>query len=349
MFTMSAFSQPAEVKSILRKMVHANQTTPYEGDWITQVDSTRIWQKIYQDTSGKRRAQFILPFSLLGKEIIEIPPFIFIRKKKGQKFRKRMNLFHQKIFSHAIADSQMELIFKNYDAVVRPSAGFLGRKTMLLSFIPKVKNRPSIRILLDRNTFFLLKLEKISPDGKLLQQSYFKNLLFDPALDPVLFTILPDQIDSIQTGMSKNFTSLDSLQKALSFSLLLPDWIPEGFRLQVSRLLRFRKKEFAQLIFSDGLSTLSLFEKKARRRPSKKKRPAASVHMGVWEMRQNFGRTSVILFGDITKRALEKMMNSFEQPKLDAKSYRNLIIFVGLLIVALVIMVQLMGRKERRR
>lgn len=349
MLSTSVFSQPAEVERILPKMVRANQTTPYEGDWITEIDTMRIWQKIYQDASGRRHVQFILPISLLGKEIIEIPPSVFIRKKKGQKFRKRTTLFHKMLFSHTIPDSQMALIFRNYSAAVKPSGNFLGRKTVLLSFTPKVKNRPSIRVLLDRNTFFLLKLQKISPDGKLLQQSYFKNLLFDPVLDPVLFTILPDQIDSKQAGISKNYTSIDSLQKVLSFPVLLPDWIPVGFRLKALQLLRFRKKEFAQLIFSDGLSTLSMFEKKAPARPAKKRSPAVNVHMGVWEIRQNFGRTSVVLFSDITKSALEKMIHSFKQQQLNVNSSRNLIIFVGLLVVVLVAMVQFLSRKGGRR
>ena len=330
-------------------MVHANQSTAYEGDWITEVDTVRIWQKIYQNASGERHIQFILPISLLGKEIIEIPPSIFIRKKKGQKFRKRTNLFHQKMFSQVISESQMNLIFKNYDVTIKPSADFLRQKTVLLSFIPKVKNRPSIRIVLNRDTFFLLKLQKISPDGKLLQQSYFKNLLFGPVLDPVLFTILPDEIDSTQTGFSQNFAAVDSLRKALSFPIVLPDWIPEGFQLKASRLLRFRKKEFAQLIFSDGLSTLTLFEKKTRPKFSRKKLPIFSFHMGIWQASQNFGRTSVVLFGDITKGTLGKMLQSFKQQQLNAKSSRNLIIFVGLLVVALVMMVQFLSRKGGRR
>jgi len=349
MLTTSAFSQSAEVAGILRKMVHANQTTAYEGDWITQVDTVRIWQKIYQDASGRRHIQFILPLSLLGKEIIEIPPSIFIRKKKGQKFRKRTALFHKKLFSHAISDSQMSLIFNNYEVTVKPSGIFLGQKTVLLSFIPKINDRPSLRILLNRNTFFLLELKKIAPDGKLIQYSHFKNLLFNPVLDRVLFTILPDEIDSTQAGSSKNVTSVDSLQKALSFPILLPEWLPKGFRLKASRLLRFRKKEFAQLIFSDGLSTLSLFEKKTRVRPAKRKHPATSFHMGVWEMRRNLGRTTVILFGDVPQKTLGKILHSFHQQQMDTKSSRNLILFVGLLVVALVLMVQYLSRKGGRR
>ncbi|NOY78910.1 MAG: hypothetical protein GXO76_13690 [Calditrichaeota bacterium] len=348
-FTTPAFSRPTGTAEILRKMVHANQTTAYEGDWITQVDTVRIWQKIYQDTSGKRHIQFILPLSFMGKEIIEIPPSVFIRKKKGQKFRKRTLLFHRKLFSHAISKSQMALILKNYNVSVEPSGVFLGRKTVRLSLIPKIGDRPSLYLRLDRNTFFLLKLKKIAPDGKLIQYSYFKNLLLNPVLDPVLFTILPDEIDSVQAGFSRTFASADSLQKVLPFPVLLPEWLPEGFQPQAFRLLRFRKREFAQLIFSDGLSTLSLFEKKARVRLAKRKYPAVSSHMGVWEMRRNLGRTTVVLFGDLSQEALEKILHSFNQQRLNAKSSRNLILFVGLLVVALVMMVHYLGRKGGRR
>ncbi len=343
------FSQQEQTAQIIRKMVRAAQTTAYAGDWITETDTTRTWQKIYQDSTGKRFIQYILPLSLLGREIVRIPPAIYIRRKGTPKFRKRADLFQDRLFSGPSSDQQLDLLFRNYDVSLTKGRKFLGRKTRLLAFNPRTKDRAGIKVLLDQKTDLPLHIEKLSISGKIIQRSYFKNLLIGPVLDPALFTILPGQIDSARAVRCRTFTTVESLQKEVSFAIYLPRWTPDGFRLKTIRLIQFHKKNVVHFIYFDGLSTLSLFERKAKMSLRKKKPPAPGFHKGFLEYRKNRGRLRLILVGDVDSASMEKMLGLPGSKTISSESSRKIVFLVGFVVIALVIMIQFLSRKGSGR
>ncbi len=337
-------------EAILQKMVRGNQTTAYRGDWVTEVDSLRIWQKIYHDSLGRKRIVFVLPRNLLGREVLEIPPWLYVRKKEGGKFRKREWLFHRPLFSRKVTKTHWRLIRRNYTVSVSPGQKFLHRQAFKLVFRPRFNDRPVISVWVDAQTALLLKVQKSWPDGKILRSSFFKNLLLNPVLDPALFVLLPEQIDS--TGFRKTdvFTRLDSLQTRLHFSLLLPRWLPEGFQFQSARRLFFHNREIAHIVYFDGLSTLSLFESRCSVGKSRPPMVHPKNQGGVWEWRTTVGSVGVYLLGELQPPVLKKVLDSL--PKASSRKQnteRNLILWVGILIVALVVMTQFLSGKRRTR
>ena len=339
---------PPEAELLLRRMFRANQTTPYRGDWVTEIDSLQIWQKIYQDGRGHRRIVFVLPRNLLGREILEIPPYLYVRQKEEAKFRRRAFNFHQRLFSKKRTPSDWALIRQNYRISVSPGQRILRRLTLEVQFAPVAADRPSMRIWVDAQTHLLLKLEKSWPEGGVILRSYFKNLLVNPVLDPAQFVLLPDQIDSTHFKQPAVFSSLDSLRNRIRFPLLLPGWLPAGFRFRRARLLNFHNHEIVHLIYFDGLGTLSLFESLNGTHRSGGTYP--KKHADVWEYHATIGPVGVFLLGGLRPRTLEKVLASLPEPRgKSTEASRRLVLWVGILVVALILMTQFLTGKRRSR
>ena len=211
--------------------------------------------------------------------------------------------FEGKLFfrpPHKIAErlsqDNLELLVQNYTlkyhAFEERIAGF---KTNLLTIapLPEIEDRPTKRIWIAADSGIILRAEVLGANGKLRFLSVYTQISFQPeniqgALAEFQYKEKFKTGDVPRRGKS---ISLAEAQKALDNQLVLPAYLPPGFKLQQITQIEFSPrramslrapKPAIHLRYSDGLMEFSLFETKGkppRMRRSAKNRTSRGVRL----------------------------------------------------------------------
>jgi len=147
------------------------------------------------------------------------------------------------------------LVTRNYHLKLVGRGVVAGRPAYCLLCTPLLGDRPTTRLWLDQETGLMLRKETLSPAGRLQCVEYLAEIKFQPQLPQSLFQ--PPAAEQPKHAAS---LSLADIEKKLGRKLALPHRMPGGFVLGESRLVQWAGHTFAHLCYSDGLSTLSLFE-----------------------------------------------------------------------------------------
>lgn len=156
------------------------------------------------------------------------------------------------VFSNTDGLTKLEQFYKIEEL---PAQRVAGRTARVLMLSPKDVYRHTYRLYVDKSQDFLLRSELISREGKLLEQVGFAEITFDP--DPAARPALLEPVSGWRETNTK-ITSLDddALPYVLPKSLL-------GFT-KTDSFCRIKKNtsNVNQTVFSDGLSTVSVFVQK---------------------------------------------------------------------------------------
>lgn len=191
---------------------------------------------------------------------------------------------------HKIADrlsqDNLDLLVQNYKLEYRAfEERIAGYKTNLLTIapLPEIEDRPTKRIWIGAENGIILRAEVIDGNGKLRLLSVYTQVSFQPekiqdALAKFQYKEKFRAGDAPRRGKSM---SLPEAQKALDNQLVLPAYLPPGFKLQQITQIEFSPKRAMSLRtprptihlrYSDGLMEFSLFETKGK--PSRLRRSA---------------------------------------------------------------------------
>jgi negative regulator of sigma E activity len=149
---------------------------------------------------------------------------------------------------------------------------------MSISFQPMGTNRPARKIWIDREYGVPLRTEIYDLNGNLALLSMFSEIQFAPALDNETFNPqFPKDIIPKNITESRYADIPEAQDEITDFKLHSPTYLPEGFTLIGISRLKVGKSERIQLLYSDGLSSLSVFEDKPTVSPSGNSLPAREV------------------------------------------------------------------------
>lgn len=185
-----------------------------------------------------------------------------------------------------LSKDNSELLVQNYSLEYHASEERIaGYKTNLLTIapLPEIEDRPSKRIWIAADNGIILRAEVLDAKGKLRFLSVYTQISFQPekiqgALAEFQYKEKFKTDDSPRRGKS---ISLSDAQKALDNRLVLPAYLPPGFKLQQITQIEFGPKRAMSLRaprptihlrYTDGLMEFSLFESKAK--PPRKQRGA---------------------------------------------------------------------------
>lgn len=177
-----------------------------------------------------------------------------------------------------LSQDNLELLVQNYKLEYRASEEKIaGFKTNLLTIapLPEIEDRPTKRIWIAADNGIILRAEVLGAKGKLRFLSVYTQVSFQPekiqgALAEFRFK------EKIKTGDAPRRgkpISLAEAQKALDNQLVLPAYLPPGFKLQQITQIEFGPKRAMSLRaprptihlrYSDGLMEFSLFETKGK-------------------------------------------------------------------------------------
>ena len=170
---------------------------------------------------------------------------IVIEKKRGQ------NMFP------ALLPTNLDVIKHCYQAQLGPYERVGGREAQVVTLSPKDQMRYSFRFWADKEYGLLLKVSMLSGQGLPLEQIGFSQLVwmegqnmdwFRPKLDPNKSYVMGAD------GLSP--TKIDASDMDFGVTEL-----PQGYRKidQVKQMVPGKQLPVTQVIFSDGLSSISLF------------------------------------------------------------------------------------------
>ena len=141
----------------------------------------------------------------------------------------------------------------NYRAELMGTRSFIGRTVQVLRVRPRHRGRPSMEIWADSRTSLPLKVTTYRPDGSVYRVAKFRRVEFEP--QPQVRTAAQENTH-MRKWRSKR-VPLDDLERSAEFRPLLPEFVPDGFRLVQARVKQFATPRL-MLLYSDGATAFEL-------------------------------------------------------------------------------------------
>jgi sigma-E factor negative regulatory protein RseB len=161
--------------------------------------------------------------------------------------------YHQDDSVTVVDEATLALMGRNYEAEVQGNDRVAGRPTDVV-VVRKPGLSPQARFWLDQETHVALRREVYDADGRVLRASAFVDVeLAEPATAEIVSGI--DRPEP--SGDPLQPTDLDELRDD---DWLLPATLPGGLELVDARTIGEDQERVVHLSYSDGISTLSLFE-----------------------------------------------------------------------------------------
>jgi negative regulator of sigma E activity len=207
----------------------------------------------------------------------------------------------------------VDLAEENYLFVKEGLVTMCERPALILKVEADADNRPWYRAWVDRETGLILKLEKYSEERKLFSYEFLE-ITINLDIPHSLFNI------TVNNDKRKNqyrfFSSVKAMERELGYPLVRPRFIPDGYLRKKCRLIINEGYRVAHLLFSNGVSTLSFFQRCAA--------SDADLALQIGEMKvteqQNMTvvrfRTSKYMFtliGDLGINQMQRLMQAIQQ------------------------------------
>lgn len=179
----------------------------------------------------------------------------------------------------------VDLIKRNYRVVAKGNFPSSNVMCQVLSFIPKYDNRHIREIWFEREKKLPVRIYLYTREGRPSYLAELDNIEWNPRIDKDMFHLMVPSGTKVYEIVEQGNLSLEEAQRLTQLPILLPPRIPAGF-CPLNILVRFEgDRRKAQVVYSDGLSSLSVFEEE--------KTPAARAVDGGKEG----GRTASIVSG----------------------------------------------------
>ena len=278
-----------KAQSLLQDMLLATKQLSYEGR-LTIMVQTPMRNMVFElmitrKAPDKRRVEIISPIEMAGsgvivngKEISPLPPSKD-RKEPGR----FMPPFFQPDQMDELQNYNVQQLLKNYKIRVLEGGFVAGRDTYLLEIEPKITDRPSRKIWADKEKKIALKVEQYNAQKVLQRLVTFSRIAFMTDIDDEIFRIQRGFFDmKWRPKPPKREELWDQLQGELDvkkihekakFKVRILNNLSGGLALQSITMVKFDKGQNVHLIYTDGLTFVSLFQspfdetKRERRRP----------------------------------------------------------------------------------
>jgi sigma-E factor negative regulatory protein RseB len=236
---------------MLEKTAFAARELNYSGQFVYQSgNQTRVVDITHMNQGGHEMTRNVVlegpPREVYsqGKDIVIFQPKnekVMIEKRRGQ------NLFP------AMLPTDLRLIKSSYTARLGGVESVAGRNAQIIELMPNDAFRYSYKIWTDIEFGLLLKMTLLNSKNETLEQIYFNQISMLNSQDVNWFQ---PKID-----VSKSYVVEDNAQ----ITHIEDNWIvaqlPSGYRKvdQVQRIVPGKSAPVNQIIFSDGIASVSLF------------------------------------------------------------------------------------------
>lgn len=249
----------------LDRMERAERTVSLEGVRVTQfflpVPTPPVEEHIVR--SGVRyRVEYLRPLLRRGEVLIDdgVRRFHFLpHLKKVQVFPSEQPLMLRRRQEMLKRLRWGELVLEAKDA--EPVA---GRQTVLL-VMKSAQGKPLRRWWIDREYGVILRMEELTPRGEVRLRTEYVRLTIPADVRPDRFAPrFPAQVQQQNIlPPTRVFASVEEVQPLVSFPIRQPRELPTGYRLTEVRLRLIGMRPLVSLHYSDGVSSIALFQTRA--------------------------------------------------------------------------------------
>lgn len=149
----------------------------------------------------------------------------------------------------------LEALEGAYRAREEAPARFLDRPARTVVLEPRHAGRSSVRLTLDAQTLLPLQVATYRPDGALYRVAAFRQVRIGPQSVP------PPRPSPSGSRWFGTRVDPEGLEEALGRPVLVPDWLPPGFRCIECRVSRAWSTPRGATVFSDGVTAFEISQR----------------------------------------------------------------------------------------
>lgn len=156
------------------------------------------------------------------------------------------------------ANGSLTLLEKHYEIAVEGRGEVAGRPATIVA-VRRPATSPTARFWIDNATALPLRREVLDHEGRTVRESAFIDIVVGGATVPNERTMDDVRSMPVAVGYSMGATEVDSLRAG---GWHVPDALPSGLELFDARLNGTGDDEVLKLTYSDGVSSVSVFQQR---------------------------------------------------------------------------------------
>lgn len=272
--TPAATASPASTASptaaeLLRDATRADDHISYTGTTTSVIynqhgaDSTVV--RVDHQAPAKWRMWYVAPADAYGRLIVSDETTTY-------QYEPKTATVYSEAWEQEPAltlDLDSAKVLKNYTADFGPSADVAGRKAITISLVSKYSGALAQRVWIDAQTKIVLERETYDTDGTISSKASFDTIRFVNDLPKDLFDLSVPAGMHVEPGTTyaKAVTNINAIQSGVPFTIVSPQYVPQGFTFDQASLGTRNGIQTVQLLYTDGLRDFSVFENATDRLP----------------------------------------------------------------------------------
>lgn len=306
LLTLSSLVVNAE--TLLERTSLAAKQLNYDGVFALQMgnklQSIRI---IHSANEPKGEVERLISLSGVERELIRTDNSVMCVYPDGEKMQPN----HQPLGRGFPSDllNKLSLAMPYYKEELGKQGRVAGHQAQEVNFVPKDNYRYAYRLWIAKDNHLLLQSDLISEEGQVLEKFAFSSV--EIGLDIPGIALKPEMQGNTMSWERIRLTSSNtSIEEQQSNWQIV--WLPPGFNLVVhqNRIKARNGAAVEQRVYSDGLSSISVFIEKIRARHSHlhggSKRGAVNAFGSI--VNAHF----ITVVGSVPARTVEKIGNSIK-------------------------------------
>lgn len=196
--------------------------------------------------------------------------------------------------STGISKCGLDIALSNYSLRLSGSQKLLGRDSYVVVATPKRAGESVVRLWIDKQSYLTLKTQIEKPSGQVISSTSFSKIAINPK----------DISASVFAVPADNTSARPSVHP--HFRVSRPKYLPVGYRLIGEACGKACGHECVHLQFSNGVNTISLFERTVSARGHAPCLPGKLTGVKTWTRHGML----FTLIGDLPPDELRKIANS---------------------------------------
>lgn len=248
-------AMPEDARDWVMRMLQAGQSLNYKGNMIGIRESKVELMGIVHKIGAEGEQERIYSLNGIPREIIRKSGELICYlpdKNKGLQSK----LFQDQRFFPSFTDSELDKLDRYYSFELGEMGRILNRQAQLIKIMPRDEFRYGYRLWIDKETGLLLSSACVDHDDNPLEQYMFTDVQIDIDIPDADLEPSPLAMEGLTWTETRANEPKDTSELACKLENL-----PQGYELiyAMDKPATDNENMMSQYVFSDGLSTFSLF------------------------------------------------------------------------------------------